>query len=671
MGDYVSVNPERLRLLAAALKEAAALVPSQRSAISSTISGWEGHWDGARVETLAGWLDGQWRAMADRADLAATAAHQAIMTTFGDPHASWRGIPWDITPAVQAQEGLQDATNIRADLASGDGDQVARARAELAAAFDAHSDDPAWLQAFLGNGGAAVIDTAGKAVLGDHVPVSDDGRLQLASYARGLAAATNLAELGKISVPPDAFATLYDDDSVVSTGTMLKFGPSGDQYGAHFLAACADGALDWRQHHPPRPGWSAGGVVGGSYVPGGYVQDDSDWWTKYGVNVSYLDAGADEAARGIGLIQDYDPAVNILSITGDNARASRLLLTGPAGLEHAHQLVQYDWATPPGIDNSFAPGKVIRAATLDRTGPEAQDSAQAAANVFQAGYDLGQHDPRNDYTRELYPKLPASLAQSLSAVASAYAVDLAMSTGETDPGVNHVVTDPALGAVLQTNTSVIDGYLKLFVTDPKAAGSFQGAVNAQLSSAAAATARWPDTYPALLRQTGYLNGMVAIAGSDLKLIAAEAQDAANAREKTYVEAVIGTARIIPGVPDAGKLVLGAIAVSEGAAKDTLFPSDAASTYTSEAQFLMNQDVDDMRLFVAQGYADAGVHRPPAGAPFVHDGTIAPRTDAEKAAFDNWYARLPRDTAGLTDAADGFLAAAAQFAPNDDKFTHPK
>jgi hypothetical protein len=671
MGDYVSVNPERLSQLAAALKDAATLVPSEKSTITSNITGWDGHWDAAKVDALTTWLEGEWRAMADRADLAATAAHQPVLTTLGDPHASWRGIPWDITPEVLAQEGLQDAINLRGDLASGDSERVDRARAELAAAMDAHSDDPAWLQAFLGTGGAEVIDTANRATLGDHLPISDEGQHQLASYARGLAAATTLLENGTITAPPDVFATLYDDDSVMATGVMMKFGPTGDQYGAHFLAGCADAALDWRQHHPPRPGYSEGGIVGTGYVPGGYVQDDDDWWTRYDINVSYLDADADEAARGIQLIQDYDPTVNILAITGDNPEASRLLLTGADGLEHAHQLVQYDWATPPGIDNSFAPGKVIRAATLDRTGPEAQASAQAAANVFQAGYDLAQDDPRNDYTRELYPELPASLAQSLSTVASAYAVDMAMSTAETDSGVNHVVQDPALGYVLQTNVSVMDEYLKLFMNDPTAAGSFQGSVNAQLTNAAAATARWPDTFPDLLRQTGYLNGMVAIATSDLELSDAEARDATNAREKTYVEAVIGTARIIPGVPDAGKLILGAIAVTEGATKETLFPTGAAAAYTSDAQFIMNQGIADMRVYVAQGYADAGVYEPPAHASFVHDGVISPQSDAERAAFDNWYSRMPNQYADLNDAPAGFESAAVQFAPGDDKFTDPK
>jgi hypothetical protein len=354
MGDYVSVNPERLRQLAAALKDAAALVPSEKSSITSGINGWGGSWNAAKVDTLVTWLEGEWRAMVDRAGLAATAAHQAVITSLGDPHASWRGIPWDVTPEVLSQEGLQDAMNLRGDLSSGDSERVDRARAELADAMDAHADDPAWLQAFLGNGGADVVDTANKATLGDHLPISKEGQGQLSSYARGLAAATRLVEDGTIAAPPDVFATLYDQDSVMATGVMMKFGPKGDQYGTRFLADTADAALDWREQHPPRPGYSEGGVVGTGYVPGGYVQDDDDWWTHYGINVSYLDADADEAARGIQLIQDYDPSVNILDITGDNPAASRLLLTGAQGLEHAHQLVQYDWATPPGIDNSFA-----------------------------------------------------------------------------------------------------------------------------------------------------------------------------------------------------------------------------------------------------------------------------------------------------------------------------
>lgn len=672
MGDYVSVDPERLKQLADALQDAAALIPDKKSTISSNINGWSGSWNAGKVDALATWLDGQWRAMQDRADLAATAAHTPVVTTMDDPHAHWRGIPWDVTDQVLAQEGWQDATNINRDLTSDDPDAVARAQAELANALTAHADDPAWMQAFLQYGGADVINTANQSVLGDHLPISSEGQHQLAAYGTGLAAATTMAEDGTITVPADTFSVLYDGDNVMSTGVMMKFGPAGDHYGSQFLANTADAALDWRDSHPPRPGYSEPMTTSAGYVPGGYVQDDDDWWTQYGINVSYLTAGADEAADGIDLIREYDPVLAILDVTGDDQEASQLLLTGDQGDEHAHQLVQYDWATPPGTDDSAPVAEVILAATTDREGPEGQASAEAAANVFQAGYDLYHDDPRNDYTRELYPQLPPTLAQGLSAMASAYVVDLGQSTAQSDPSINGTTHNTAADAwMVQTNTAVINGYLGLFTTDPTAAGSFQGAVNAQIQAAAAATATWPDEATSALEQAGYLNGMTAIAISNQGYEDAQEADAAAAREKAYVDATVGIIRAVPGFGDAAKFFMGVGGSIYSATSSQLFPQDNVSTYTSEAQFIMNGHITDMRVYVAQGYADAGAYVPPDGASFVHGGVISPRTEQEQIDFDNWYATMPNDLSDLNDADDGFRDAAGVFAPNDDQFTPPE
>ena len=87
---------------------------------------------------------------------------------------------------------------------------------------------------------------------------------------------------------------------------------------------------------------------------------------------------------------------------------------------------------------------------------------------------------------------------------------------------------------------------------------------------------------------------------------------------------------------------------------------------------MTTDIADMRTYVAQGYVNSGAYPLPPEAPFVHDGVISPRNDAEQAAFDRWWSQLPADQAQIANGApDGFRDATGVFAPNDDRFTEPK
>ena len=675
MGGFVSVNPNRLKQLADALQEAVGILTTNEKAIVNTLDGWNATWSSAQVDALASWLDHQWHPMQDRAEYAEFAENQAVVTYAGDPHADWRGVPWDLTDADLSNEALQEARVFTTKLASSDPATVAQAQQELADAMTAHTLDPSWLQAFANAGGMSVVDTANKSLLGQHIPVSTQAQQALSAYANGVAATTKMSENGQITVSPTAFAQLYSDGSVMSTGTMMKFGPAGTAYGSQFLANAAAAALTWRTENPP-PDYSAPAVIGGQYIPGGYIQDGGSWWTKYGLNIDYVTVGSNDAATRIQTIRDYDPALSILNITGDNQVASQDLLTGPAGLQHAQQLVQYNWATPPGLDDSAPASKVISAATLDRSGLAAAPSAQAAANIFQAGYQLSTNDPRNDYTKGLYPRLPTTLAQTLAVVASAYAPDLALSTGETHPDVNGVGLDPNVpgGTAVVTNTSVIDGYLKLFMTDPKAAGTFQGAVNAQLQVAAVLAVKDPKA-PDLLYDTGYLDGLTQIAISTQKFDAAAAKDVANAQNATYLNAtanfVWGALGLLPGAGSAvGGFLGGTTAAITTAVGNTLFPTNATSTYTAGEQYTLNAEAGDMRYYIAQGYAQSGAWPLPPNPSFVHNGVIAPQNAAEIKDFTNWY--LPGSTVPLQhSASDGFREAAGAYASNDDKFKKPQ
>jgi hypothetical protein len=677
MTDYVSVDSTQLKLLAAAIKDSVANLSSNDRAIVNQLAQWNASWSAGQVDALGTWLDGQWHPMQQRAEYAEFALNQPVMTSPGDPAASWRSVPWNLTDAQMSSEATQEAALYKKQLGSGDPAQVAQAQKALADAMDTHATDPAWMQSFATSGGMTVIDSANKSVIGNHLPVSAQGQKQLASYAAGVAGASLMSANGAIAIPSGSFSVLYGDNSVVTTGIMMKFGPAGTSYGAQFLSDASAAALNWRDHNPPRPGYSKGGVNLGGVIPTGYVQGgDKYWYSQFGIDVDYSHGG--DPSGDISLIRGYDPVLSILNVTGDNKQASQDLLTGPDGGKHAQQLVQYSWSTPPGMDDSAAPSKVIAAATLDRTAEFAKSSAQAALNVFDAGVQLQNHDPRNGYDKDLYPALPSTLARTLSQMASAYAVDMALSTNGTgDPDTNDIAgADPNVpgGFGLQLNSSDIDAYIKLFTTDPAAAGSFQGAINAQLQVAAALNVTHPKG-PTLLQDTGYLNGLTQLAISTQHFDAAAAQDATNAREATFLNASAnlawGGASLLPVGAPLGGFLGGAAAAISTAAGGALFPTDAASTYSSGEQYTLNADLTNMQVYVAQGYMKAGVISPDATATFVHDGVIDPQNAAEKTEFDKWYHGVSGQIPPGTPASTGFLSAVEQFATHDDKLKPPQ
>ena len=675
MTDYVSVDSTQLKLLATAIKDAVANLSSNDRAIVNQLAQWNASWSAGRVDALGAWLDGQWHPMQQRAEYAEFALNQPVMTSPGDPAANWRSVPWNLTDAQMSAEAVQEAALYKKQLSSGDPAQVAQAQKALADAMDTHATDPAWMQSFATSGGMTVIDSANKSVIGNHLPVSAQGQKQLASYAAGVAGASLMSANGAIAIPSGSFSVLYGDNSVVTTGIMMKFGPAGTSYGAQFLADASAAALNWRDHNPPRPGYSSGGLDSAGVIPSGYVEGhDKFWYSQFGIDVDYLKNG--NPSGDMALIRAYDPVLSILNVTGDNKLASQDLLIGPDGGKHAQQLAQYNWSTPPGMDDSAAPSKVIAAATLDRTPEFAKSSAQAAANIFSAGYQLSTHDPRNDYTKGLYPQMPSTLAQTLSLVGSAYAVDMALSTGETNPDVNGVEPNPNEpgGFGVQTNTTVMNAYMKLFMSDPKAAGTFQGAIDAQLQVAAGLAVTDPKA-PDLLRATGYLNGMVQIAIASKAFNDAQAKDAANARSATYLNASAnlawGATSVLPVGSGVGGFLGGMAAAITTAAGGTLFPTDATSTFVSGQQYTMNQQLNDMQVYIAQGYLKTGICPPPADPSFIHNGVIAPQNAAEQTAFASWYSSLPSTLPLKNSAADGFNAAGEQFAANDDKFKNAK
>lgn len=682
MSEYVFVDPERLRSLAYALRDAANTLNEDVPTIVNVFDGWNGQFSAGGMNTLKEWLQDQWQPMLDRADYAATMAQQPVFTTLGDPQAHWRTVPWEITDDVMAQEAVMDATYLNALLRSDDPDERARGLEMTAEAMEAHADDPAYLESFFTYGGGEVIDSANRQAISEDVPLSTATEQYLGWLATGVAATSRMSEDGEITLADGAMSALTSSENTLQTGIMMNYGPTGDQYGDVFLAGVADAALEWRENNaPPRPGYSEGDVVAGYAIPAGWVQDDGDWWTEIGIDVSYIDVGYDDAADGIALMREYDPTLAILERTGENPESSRILLTGDDGLENAQRLIDHDWQTPGvyeydeatgsllrGGDDSGPASSVVLAATEDRGEANGERSAEAAANVFHAGYDA-HHADRTDYESELYPTLPPSLTHAMATVGTWYAPDMARSTGQPDVDV-HGVQEFDGQYWVQTNTEIMNGYLQAFMTDPTAAGAFRGAIHGQLHGAAQLLST-DQTYPDLLTQYGYLNGMVSVVFVDQEFEEAAALDAENARHETYYSTVLSLTGV-PGLSGPAAWLRYLAANGGTVAKEYMFPTGAAEQTSRDAQYEYRHDIADMRTYLAQGFVASGAYPLPDGASFVHDGVIDPRTEEEQAAFDAWWSQVPRNLAEIAgDASDGFGDATHEFAPNDDRFNEPR
>ncbi|TDC51731.1 hypothetical protein E1212_11040 [Jiangella ureilytica] len=677
MTEYVSVHPDRLRDLARKLQAAATTVREKTPTIVNGLDGWDATFSGAKLTALADWLDDQWRPMFDRADLAATAANQPRVSQTGTPAPTMFQVPFEVTAQDMATEGARDAADLRSQMNSEDPAQRDAAQREAAEAMEAHADDPAYLQAFFNAGGAEVITTMNRQIVEQGVPPSDQNQNRLRLFSTGVAAVSRFSEGGQVTLAQGALDPLSSVDNTLQNGIMMQYGPGGDQYGSTFLRTVADNALEWRERNdPPRPSYSAGGVVGTGYVPSGWVQNDDDWWTALGIDVSYIDTNRDDANRGIDLIQQFDPVNSILNRTGQNPEASRLLLTGEDGLQNAQRLIDYDWQTPGdlGHDDSAPAAGVLIAGTQDRGPEQGEQSAQAAANVFQAGYDLSRRE-RSDYDKEQYPELPSSLAEAMAVVGTTYAPDMAASTAQHDVDMHGVVRNPDGTYSLQSNTAIMNGFMKAFMTDPEAAGAFRGAIQGQLTAAAqlvSTTPPDPDA-PDILTQFGYLNGMVSIVFADQRFTEAEALDARNKQNQIYFEVTKDVLEAIPLGGEAAEFLRSLATAAGGSQKENLFPTDNADNVADDTQYTMMQDLSDMRQYVAQGFVNSGAYTlgdPPPS--FVHDGVIAPATEAEQLEFDRWWAERPREWQQIADDANqGFNDATGEFAPDDDRFTPPE
>ena len=464
MGDFVGVNPQLLRQLAARLHDLAGVLAKEGPAIVSAMQNQDHRLDLSafgQVGTRSG-EDSQ--TMIKRADLAMELQNQTVsgnglnadavfaplatqppnfVSLIPDP--AMIEVPWDITDQQYTVEATGDANRLQAALANPGASGSTDTITQVGALLTDHIDDKTYMQAFFAAGGLSSAQQVARALhtvdgtTNNNQVLSSSSQQILAMYGNALASATMLQARGDINSLDVNELKNPPNGDMWSEGMLFKYGPSGDQWDDKALAATSAAMLDWRKSTQVRPDYTA--PTGGS--AGGFTDPSNAWYASLGLAVDYVDHNAppDVLAARLAGIQDNDPSIALMQRLSENAGAARDLLGGndDASRGYAHDLVNDKWATPQefggAADDSLWPGRVIETATLDRvTSPQiAALSAQAAANVFQAGADNYSDSGLKADEKDLYKGLPPHLSMSLASMATGYLTDLAQNTDWGDP----------------------------------------------------------------------------------------------------------------------------------------------------------------------------------------------------------------------------------------------
>lgn len=665
MTDYVGADPGRLGRLARLLGVSAEVIKANEPGIRNNIKAWHQSVDTSALTNLAAWLAEQQGPMNDRAAAALTALHQPAfrVTARASTHSKLPvEIAFDITPEGLALQGRLDAANWSKRLASKENqNQLAD---DMTFALETHADDPAYLQAFFANGGAKVLAQMPRYEQSlKHLPLTDLSKHRLATYGKAIANASNYQERGIIQLPSDAWKpiTQPENGDMWSSGALVHYVPKDHIFGPTFLHELATSALAWRKsHQPPRPPYVAA-QTGTLWSIGKYVEDDNAWWKDLGLSVNQTTTERKDVDADIEQIRDQDPVLAILAKTGANPEASRRLLTGPLGFEHARQLVDVHWQSPSPngpIDESAGPAAIIVAATSDRGPTNGEKSAQAALNLINAANDE-HHEKRDDFDREQYPGISPTQAAALSFVASRYLDDLTSALRRTND-TNVVILGTGGTYKIATNSTDINGFLHLLAADPKAAGAFEAAIRASLTMAAQTVAQSADPSD-LLTPLGQMLGTLTLVQRDLEYDEAAKKDAAAERHRIYFGLMSGIIEAVPTGRTAVEVAQILAAATGGTFTELLFPTDEIEKSAGAAERATFQAINSMREEVAQGLLQAGkVPPPPKNASFVHNGVILPRTAEEDAMFTEWWNTLPARLTDLEDdAMNGFGRATNQ------------
>jgi hypothetical protein len=393
-----------------------------------------------------------------------------------------------------------------------------------------------------------------------------------------------------------------------SAAMLLKFGPSGKDYGskgAPFLAQMGRTALDARINDREN-------------------RKGAGWWYPAG---------------SLAFKEEYEPTLAVLQRLGENNRAARLVTGDPqTGLKYVRELVSDQWvyASSPraqGIDYSHYAGNVLKAAAYHQRGTteDAHLATQSVANMILAANEF--HNAKREGQT-----LPANLRHAMTDISIAYIPDLAISSpfGDSDPPNPEFTVSKQDGSkdspwTVASSGTQLKAFLSEILTDPKDLGRFKGAINGQFSWAIRATVQSAavDGGHNYLSDFANLRGVVHEIEGNQNFEGAKAQDAATEEKKMFLSMLTAGFGSIPG----GQTLEGTKAFVSVAqpAMDSLFDTGHAARAMERNETATRNLVFSMSIPVVQGLLDSGEVKVPPGTPGFKDGKVVPGTD-----FNIWY-----------------------------------
>ncbi|WP_031525492.1 hypothetical protein [Streptomyces sp. NRRL F-5123] len=644
MNDFSGVDPERVRLLANRLKTLADTLEREAPGIRKHFDDWHGTISQSLLFQQVTQMRKDAGDMAKRADLALQLAH---IPHYGNPDSPTDGfvnVPWDVSRIDVTREAQQEAQLLKNAMDDPDDPESRKTVAEVAQSMADHKDDPAYMQAFMANGGLDQAARAARVLHGqdgtsaDETVLSKQSEAILAQFGQGVQAATTMARQGRITMPPDWEKKLTQpaDGDMWSVGMLFKYGPPGDKWDAKVLSDVGGAMLDWRSSQEMRPQYAEPTTT----WSGGYIDPDQNaWYVSLGLN---YDGGKNSEQKRTS-ISANDPSIALMQRVSENPDAARDLLTDDTkcpdgktrGFHHAQVLVSNKWHTP-GLDqlnDAKFPAAVIRAATLDRT-HHPKESVEAAANVINAAgdeYTLEQNRKPED--RKNYPSGNTEMTHTLSSVFQAYVPDFAACWQTKNQPAAPSATDDTQ---LTLGKVQADLFLNMIMQNPKEPGNMLQAIDSQVTL----TTMHGLTEDNLddINNLAALRGEIFGTQSADKIHEAEMLDTENSHRELWFNIFSSGTAAIPNGTKLGPWGQAAIWAGIPYA-DTLFSTDNAATAESQYQKGLYDQEDAMRIPVMQGMLRSGKVAPPKSRPEWAGGNIVIRTTADSKAFNDWWTEL--------------------------------
>ena len=498
MGEYVGVDPVRVRKLADRLKDLEDALARHGALIRKNFKAWDSGLDLSLLAQQTRAVGDDARDMSKRADLARNLEEVGDATGLCTPDGNIINIPWDMkdVAAQSAKEAGQESATLKKAL---DDPKAPGAREDIEAigrSLADHQDDPAYMKAFMTSGGityAAKVAGVLHGLDGTHngAVFSKDSERVLAEFGQATRVMSSIAVKGDYPHPaPNYLAALTDpsDDGVWSVGMLFKYGPKGDEWDPKVLSDVGGAMLDWRAkqsgRNAMRPSYMP--QIGSSGTYGYYTSPGvHNWYQSLGLDPQFTDP--DSGSQLTAAIEANDPALALMNRIGENPQASRDLLTQPdgSGLRNAQQLVDYHWETPGPkgpIDESDAVRRILTLAANDRSPDHVDQSGQAASNILiAAAKEKDIFFNRDDADKkEQFQTYPKGTAVALAGIAGTWADQLGATSMLAGPD-SHGYSRHVLGS----NPEDLVDVMELFVKDnPDAAAMFDTTLHAQVSEAA-------------------------------------------------------------------------------------------------------------------------------------------------------------------------------------------